>query len=54
MSKSRLSMKKMLEVGAHFGHCASRWNPKMKPFIFGARNGIYINLQETHYRFAKA
>ena len=55
MSKSQLSMKKMLEVGAHFGHRVSRWNPKMKPFIFGARNGIYIlNLQETHYRFAKA
>lgn len=55
MSKSQLSMKKMLEVGAHFGHRVSRWNPKMKPFIFGARNGIYIlNLQETHFRFAKA
>ena len=55
MSKSQLSMKKMLEVGAHFGHRVSRWNPKMKPFIFGERNGIYIlNLQETHYLFAKA
>jgi small subunit ribosomal protein S2 len=55
MSKGQLSMKKMLEVGAHFGHRVSRWNPKMKPFIFGARNGIYIlNLQETHYRFAQA
>ena len=52
---NKLSMKKMLEVGAHFGHRVARWNPKMKPFIFGARNGIYIlNLQETHYRFAKA
>jgi small subunit ribosomal protein S2 len=55
MTKNQLSMKKMLEVGAHFGHRVARWNPKMKPFIFGARNGIYIiNLQETHYRFQKA
>lgn len=45
---SRLSMKEMLEVGAHFGHQTRRWNPKMKPYIYGARNGIYIiDLQQT-------
>jgi small subunit ribosomal protein S2 len=41
-------MKELLEAGVHFGHQTSRWNPKMKPFIFGARNGIYIlDLQRT-------
>jgi len=41
-------MKQMLEAGVHFGHQAKRWNPKMKPYIFGARNGIYIiDLQQT-------
>jgi len=43
-----LSMKQLLEAGVHFGHQTKRWNPKMKPFIFGARNGIYIiDLQKT-------
>lgn len=43
-----LSMKQLLEAGVHFGHQTSRWNPKMKPFIFGARNGIHIiDLQQT-------
>jgi small subunit ribosomal protein S2 len=43
-----LAMRDMLECGAHFGHQTRRWNPKMKPFIFGARNGIYIiDLQQT-------
>lgn len=43
-----LSMRALLEAGAHFGHQTRRWNPKMKPFIFGARNGIYIiDLQKT-------
>ena len=38
----------MLEAGAHFGHQTHRWNPKMKKYIFGARNGIYIiDLQQT-------
>jgi small subunit ribosomal protein S2 len=38
----------MLEAGVHFGHQTKRWNPKMKPYIFGARNGIYIiDLQKT-------
>jgi small subunit ribosomal protein S2 len=41
-------MKSLLEAGAHFGHQTKRWNPKMKPYIFGARNGIYIiDLQKT-------
>lgn len=45
---SSISMKALLEAGAHFGHQTRRWNPKMKPYIFGARNGIYIiDLQKT-------
>jgi len=43
-----ITMKELLEAGAHFGHQTRRWNPKMKSYIYGARNGIYIiNLQET-------
>ncbi len=43
-----VSMKQMLETGVHFGHPTRRWNPKMRPFIFGARNGIHIiDLQQT-------
>jgi small subunit ribosomal protein S2 len=42
-------MKDLLEAGVHFGHQTRRWNPKMKEFIFGERNGIYIvDLQKTH------
>jgi small subunit ribosomal protein S2 len=37
-----IEMKDLLEAGVHFGHQTKRWNPKMKPFIFGERNGIYI------------
>ncbi len=45
---SAISMKQLLEAGVHFGHQTKRWNPKMKPYIFGARNGIYIiDLQKT-------
>ena len=41
-------IKEFLEAGVHFGHQTRRWNPKMKPFIFAARNGIYIiDLQKT-------
>ena len=48
-------MKQLLEVGAHFGHQTRRWNPKMKPYIYGARNGIYIiDLQQTVQFFNKA
>ncbi len=45
---SAVTMKQLLEAGVHFGHQTRRWNPKMKPFLFGARNGIYIiDLQKT-------
>ncbi|MEW5741181.1 MAG: 30S ribosomal protein S2 [Myxococcota bacterium] len=47
-SPTGITMRQMLEAGVHFGHQTKRWNPKMKPFIFGARNGIYIiDLQKT-------
>jgi len=43
-----VTMKELLEAGVHFGHQTNRWNPKMKKFIFGERNGIYIlDLQKT-------
>lgn len=43
-----LNMKQLLEAGVHFGHQTRRWNPKMKPYIFGSRNGIHIiDLQKT-------
>ncbi|MEZ4818579.1 MAG: 30S ribosomal protein S2 [Bdellovibrionota bacterium] len=43
-----ITLKSLLDAGAHFGHQTHRWNPKMKPYIFGARNGIYIiNLEKT-------
>ncbi len=55
-----VSMKNLLEAGVHFGHQTRRWNPKMKPYIFTERNGIYIlNLQRTlreidaAYRFVR-
>jgi small subunit ribosomal protein S2 len=45
---SVLSMKQLLEAGVHFGHQTRRWNPKMKPYIYTERNGIYIlDLQQT-------
>ena len=45
---SVISMKALLEAGVHFGHQTRRWNPKMKPYIFTERNGIYIiDLQKT-------
>jgi len=44
----RVTIKELLEAGVHFGHRANRWNPKMKPYIFGVRNGIHIfDLQKT-------
>ena len=50
-----LTMKELLEAGVHFGHQTKRWNPKMKPYIFGARNGIYIiDLQKTVRMFKTA
>lgn len=49
------TMKELLEAGVHFGHQVKRWNPKMKKFIFGARNGIYIiDLQKTTKMFDDA
>lgn len=50
-----ISMKLLLEAGVHFGHQTRKWNPKMKPYIFGARNGIYIiDLQNTAKLLKKA
>lgn len=53
-------MKELLEAGVHFGHQTRRWNPKMKPYIYGERNGIYIidlhktrRLLETAYKFVR-
>ncbi|MCG8471221.1 MAG: 30S ribosomal protein S2 [Desulfobacterales bacterium] len=52
---SYVTMKELLEAGCHFGHQTKRWNPKMKPYIFGARNGIYIiNLQKSVGMFKNA
>jgi len=50
-----VTMKELLEAGVHFGHETKRWDPKMKPYIFGARNGIYIiDLQKTVQLFKEA
>ena len=50
-----ITMKEMLESGVHFGHETKRWDPKMKPYIYGARNGIYIiDLQKTVQLFKEA
>lgn len=50
-----VSMKQLLEAGVHFGHQTRRWNPKMAPYIFTERNGIYIiDLQQTVKRIEKA
>lgn len=52
---STVTMKQMLEAGVHFGHQTKRWNPKMKEFIFGERNGIYIiDLGKTARKFREA
>ena len=55
-----ISMKQLLEAGVHFGHQTRRWNPKMKPYIFTERNGIYIldlqktvKLADTAYNFVR-
>src|SRR5204863_4617616 len=50
-----VTMKQLLEAGVHFGHQTRRWNPKMRRFIFGERNGIYIiDLQQTLSRIETA
>jgi small subunit ribosomal protein S2 len=52
---NEVTMKQLLEAGVHFGHQTSRWNPKMRPYIFGARNGIHIiDLQQTVDLFREA
>jgi small subunit ribosomal protein S2 len=52
---SAISIKQLLEAGVHFGHQTSRWNPKMKEYIFGERNGIHIiDLQKTLRLFREA
>ena len=50
-----VNMRELLEAGVHYGHQARRWNPKMKPYIFGERNGIHIiDLQKTVKLFQTA
>ena len=52
---TQVTMRQMLEAGLHFGHQTRRWNPKMKPYIYGPRNGIYIiNLDATMRHFRSA
>ena len=48
MNVADFSMRQLLDAGIHFGHQSHRWNPKMKPYLFGIRNGIHIiDLQQT-------
>ena len=55
MATPVVSMAQLLEAGAHFGHQTHRWNPKMKPYIFGDRNGVHIiDLSQTVPLFARA
>ncbi|MBR0551569.1 30S ribosomal protein S2 [Stakelama marina] len=55
MAAPTVTMQQLLESGAHFGHQTHRWNPKMKPYIFGDRNGIHIiDLSQTVPLFARA
>ena len=52
---NQVTMRDLLEAGVHFGHQTNRWNPKMRPYIFGARNGIHIvDLSQTVRMFAEA
>jgi len=55
MAAPTVTMQALLDAGAHFGHQTHRWNPKMKPYIFGERNGIHIiDLSQTVPLFARA
>ncbi|MGQ0558250.1 MAG: 30S ribosomal protein S2 [Sphingosinicella sp.] len=55
MASPDVSMQQLLEAGVHFGHQTHRWNPKMKPYIFGDRNGVHIiDLSQTVPLFARA
>ena len=52
LEQSQLSVRELLEAGVHFGHQTRRWNPRMKPFLFGERNGVHIvDLDQTLPRF---
>ncbi len=55
MTMPTFTMRQLLEAGVHFGHHTRRWNPKMKPYIFGVRNGVHIiDLQQTVPMFDRA
>ncbi|MGX7926426.1 30S ribosomal protein S2 [Tsuneonella sp. HG094] len=55
MAAPTVTMQQLIEAGAHFGHQTHRWNPRMKPYIFGARNGVHIiDLSQTVPLFARA
>ena len=55
MAAPVVTMQQLLETGAHFGHQTHRWNPKMKPYLFGDRNGVHIiDLSQTVPLFARA
>lgn len=55
MAVPTVTMHQLIEAGAHFGHQTHRWNPRMKPYIFGARNGVHIiDLSQTVPLFARA
>jgi ribosomal protein S2 len=55
MAANVVTMQQLLEAGAHFGHQTHRWNPRMKPYIFGDRNGVHIiDLSQTVPLFARA
>lgn len=55
MAAPVVSMQQLLEAGTHFGHQTHRWNPRMKPYIFGARNGVHIiDLSQTVPLFSRA
>ena len=55
MTAPTVTMQQLIEAGAHFGHQTHRWNPRMKPYIFGARNGVHIiDLSQTVPLFARA
>ena len=55
MATNVVTMQQLLEAGAHFGHQTHRWNPRMKPYIFGDRNGVHIiDLSQTVPLFSRA
>lgn len=55
MAVPTVTMQQLIEAGAHFGHQTHRWNPRMKPYIFGSRNGVHIiDLSQTVPLFARA